>query len=303
MRTEIKWTIGAMVIAVSTLLMCSNSEVDSESTSAVEPINNYAVYAIPMPQNITLAGEKIPTSDPDVYERLDRELHVNTYWQSNTLLTFKLANEYFPIIEPILEKHGVPDDFKYLAVIESGLRNVVSPAGAAGFWQFMKATGKEFGLEINGEVDERYHLEKATEAACIYLISAKEKFGTWTLAAASYNMGMAGLDKQLNRQKANSYYDLLLNLETSRYVLRIIALKQIMENPKLYGFNFTDSDLYNLEKTKVLSVDSTVSNFADFAKLNHISYKTLKYHNPWLRQNYLKNVAHKTYEIRVPEKE
>ena len=301
MRTELKWGISVLAVAVSTLFMCSNSEVDLEKPSATEPINNYAVYAIAMPQNLTLAGEKLPTNDPDVYERLDRELHVNTYWQSNTLLTIKLANKYFAIIEPILKKNGVPDDFKYLAVIESGLRNVVSPAGAAGFWQFMKTTGKEYDLEITSEVDERYHLEKATEAACIYLLSAKEKFGSWTLAAASYNMGMAGLQKQLDRQKATNYYDLLLNLETSRYVLRIVALKEILENPIKYGFHFSEDDLYTLEKTKVLTVDSAIANLADFAKMNNMSYKTLKVHNPWLRQNYLKNTSKKTYKIKVTD--
>jgi len=301
MRTELKWGISVLAVAVSTLFMCSNSEVDLEKPSATEPINNYAVYAIAMPQNLTLAGEKLPTNDPDVYERLDRELHVNTYWQSNTLLTIKLANKYFAIIEPILKKNGVPDDFKYLAVIESGLRNVVSPAGAAGFWQFMKTTGKEYDLEITSEVDERYHLEKATEAACIYLLSAKEKFGSWTLAAASYNMGMAGLQKQLDRQKATNYYDLLLNLETSRYVLRIVALKEILENPIKYGFHFSAGDLYTLEKTKVLTVDTAIANLADFAKMNNMSYKTLKVHNPWLRQNYLKNTSKKTYKIKVTD--
>lgn len=301
MQTGYKWAISAIVVAVSGVLLIhsrTDKEEDTQYNSEIQ--NHYAVYAIPMPEQISFAGESVPLSDPDIYERIDRELHVNTYWQSNSLLTFKRANKYFPIIEPILAKNGVPDDFKYLAVIESGLRNVVSPAGAAGYWQFMKTSGKEFGLEINSEVDERYHLEKATEAACKYLLAAKEKFGTWTLAAASYNMGMGGLNKQLTRQKEDDYYDLLLNSETSRYVMRILALKEIMESPKEYGFNFREKDLYKLDSVKIVTVDTAILDFADFAQERNLSYKTLKYHNPWLRQSYLKNVSKKTYEIKLP---
>lgn len=301
MRTGYKWTISAIVIILSGVLFIhsrTDKEEDTQYNSEIQ--NHYAVYAIPMPEDINFAGEPVPLSDPDIFERIDRELHVNTYWQSNSLLIFKRANKEFPIIEPILKKNGVPDDFKYLAVIESGLQNVVSPAGAAGYWQFMKTSGKEFGLEINSEVDERYHLEKATEAACQYLLAAKEKFGTWTLAAASYNMGMGGLNKQLTRQKEDDYYDLLLNSETSRYVMRILALKEIMESPKEYGFNFRDKDLYHLDSVKIISIDTAVLDFADFAQERDMSYKTLKYHNPWLRQSYLKNVSKKTYEIKLP---
>ena len=301
MHAGYKWAVSAIVIAVSSVLLIhsrTDSEEDKQYNSELN--NHYAVYAIPMPENLTFAGEAVPISDPDIFERVDRELHVNTYWQSNSLLIFKRANKYFPIIEPILEKNGVPDDFKYLAVIESGLQNVVSPAGAAGYWQFMKTSGKEFGLEVDAEVDERYHLEKATEAACQYLLQAKERFGTWTLAAASYNMGMGGLNKQLTRQKEDDYYDLLLNSETSRYVMRMIALKQIMESPKEYGFNFREKDLYPLDSVKIITIDTAVLDFADFAQERNLSYKTLKYHNPWLRQSYLKNVSKKTYEIKLP---
>ncbi len=301
MQAGYKWAISAIAIAFSGVLLIhsrTDKEEDIQYNSEIQ--NHYAVYAIPMPDQINFAGESVPLSDPDIYERIDRELHVNTYWQSNSLLTFKRANKYFPIIEPILAENGVPDDFKYLAVIESGLRNVVSPAGAAGYWQFMKTSGKEFGLEINSEIDERYHLEKATEAACKYLLAAKEKFGTWTLAAASYNMGMGGLNKQLTRQKEDDYYDLLLNSETSRYVMRILALKEIMESPKEYGFNFREKDLYILDSVKVVTIDTAILDFADFAQARDLSYKTLKYHNPWLRQSYLKNVSKKTYEIKLP---
>jgi len=301
MQTGSKWAISAIVIVISgALLIHSRADKEEDIQYNSEIQNHYAVYAIPMPDGINFAGETVPLSDPDIFERIDRELHVNTYWQSNSLLIFKRANKEFPIIEPILKKNGVPDDFKYLAVIESGLQNVVSPAGAAGYWQFMKTSGKEFGLEINSEVDERYHLEKATEAACQYLLQAKAKFGTWTLAAASYNMGMGGLNKQLTRQKEDDYYDLLLNSETSRYVMRILALKEIMESPKEYGFNFREKDLYRLDSIQVITIDSAILDFADFAQERELSYKTLKYHNPWLRQSYLKNISQKTYEIKLP---
>lgn len=264
---------------------------------------SYGIYAIPIPENINFAGEKPNLTDPEVVERLDREMHVNTYWQSNSLLMFKRANRYFPIVEPILKEYGVPDDFKYLSLIESGFQNVVSPAGAVGFWQIMKGTGKDYGLEITAEVDERYHLQKATEAACKYLLEAKEKFGSWTLTAASYNMGMNGLSKQLDRQKATNYYDLLLNAETARYVFRILAVKAIMESPETYGFHFREKDLYQPIPVRAVEIDSAVAHFADFAAHFNISYKTLKYHNPWLRQNYLKNSAHKKYVILIPNHE
>ena len=301
MKTVYKVLVSLLVIGLSgALLIHSRADKEEDTQYNSEIQNHYAVYAIPMPEGISFANEPVPVEDPDIFERVDRELHVNTYWQSNSLLIFKRAHKYFPIIEPILTKNGIPDDFKYLAVIESGLQNVVSPAGAAGYWQFMKTSGQEFGLEINGEVDERYHLEKATEAACAYLNQAKEKFGTWTLAAASYNMGMGGLNKQLTRQKEDDYYDLLLNIETSRYVMRIIALKEIMEHPKKYGFNFREKDLYSLDSVKTVSIDTAVTDFATFAQERGLSYKTLKYHNPWLRQSYLKNDSKKTYEIKLP---
>src|SRR5690606_753739 len=201
-------------------------------------LNDYNVYALPLPEKMDFAGELVPLNNPDIRERMDRELMVNTYWQSNGLLLFTRANKYFPIIEPMLKKYGLPDDFKYLAVAESGLEYTSSPAGASGIWHFMKATGIEYGLEINDYVDERYNLEKATQVAAEYLIKSKERFGSWTMAAASYNAGVSGMNKQINRQKETSYYDLLLNNETSRYVFRILALKEIMTHPEQYGFNF-----------------------------------------------------------------
>lgn len=264
-------------------------------------INDYNVYALPIPDNLEFAGEKLPLQEPDIYERMDRELLVNTYWQSNGFLMFKRAQKYFPVIEPILKKHGVPDDFKYLALIESGLSNVVSPAGASGFWQIMKTTGREYGLEVNSNVDERYNLEMATEVACEYLKNSKEKLGSWTLAAAAYNAGMTGISRRLGEQEVGTYYDLLLGEETGRYLFRIVAVKEILSNPLHYGFNFRDKDLYSMVPTYKIEVDTAVTDFAKFAKDFGINYKILKLHNPWLREPHLNNKSRKQYFIEIPK--
>ncbi len=261
----------------------------------------YTIKALSIPENIDFAGESVPLTDPDIYERLDRELLVNTYWQSNALLLMKRANKYFPVIEPILKEEGVPDDFKYLAVIESGLTQAVSPANAVGFWQLLKGTGRDLGLEINSNVDERYHIEKATRAACQYLKESKEDFGSWTLAAAAYNAGRAGVSRQQERQKVTDYYDLLLGEETGRYMFRILALKEIMSNPYEYGFKFEESDLYKHIPTKKVKVDTVVNDFPDFASEFGITYKILKIHNPWLREAHLNNASGKAYYIDIPE--
>ena len=209
-------------------------------------------------------------------------------------------NKYFPIIEPILKKNGIPDDFKYLALIESGLMNVTSPAGARGFWQIMKGTAQENGLEVNSNVDERYNIEKATEVACKYLNKSYERFNSWTLAAAAYNGGNAGISRRLKSQRVANYYDLLLGEETSRYVFRIVAVKEIMSEPENYGFKYDNEDLYQLEKTKIVQVDTIINDIALFAQNLGTNYKELKIHNPWLRENILNNKSRKLYEIKVP---
>lgn len=261
---------------------------------------NYRIFSLNIPKNMNFASESVPIQNFDVREKLDRELLVNTYWQSQSILFQKRSKRWFSIIEPILTKHGVPEDFKYLAIIESGLTNVVSPAGATGFWQIMKPTGIEYGLEINNEVDERYHVEKSTHMACKYLLDAYNKFGNWTLAAASYNMGMHGISKQLKRQKVNSYYDLLLNNETGRYLYRILAVKEILSTPEKYGFQVREKDKYPAIETTKITIDSSITDFADYAYIYKISYKTLKIFNPWLRQSYLKNESGKSYQIEIP---
>lgn len=264
-------------------------------------LNDYNIYAIDMPENLNFAGEKVPVEINDIKERMDRELLVNTYWQSNGLLLIKRAHKYFPIIEPILKQYGIPNDFKYLAVIESGLTQAVSRANAVGFWQILKNTGRELGLEVNSNVDERYHIEKSTHAACKYLLKSKEKFGSWTLSAAAYNAGNTGIQNKLNKQNVNSYYDLLLGQETGRYVFRIIAIKQILKNPKAHGFNYKKRHLYTLSPTYNIPVDTVVTNFTNFANKYGITYKDLKLYNPWLRQNKLNNASRKNYLIKIPK--
>jgi hypothetical protein len=252
------------------------------------------------PTAIDFAGEKAPLQIADVRERLDRELLVNANLHSSTILIIKRANRAFPIIEPILKQYGVPDDFKYLAVIESALTNAVSPSGAKGVWQFMPDTAKEKGMEVNESVDERYHLQKATEAACKYLVAAKQKFGNWTLAAASYNGGMNGVNTKIVEQQVTDYYDLLLTDETSRYVFRILALKEIMKHPDLYGFEVDKNEMYDYIPTKTIEVDSSITDLAVFAKKQGINYKILKIHNPWLRDKKLSNPTKKKYLIEIP---
>lgn len=259
-------------------------------------------YTLVTPDSVGFAGEYTPLYAEDIWERYDKEIHKNVYWQSNTLFYFKRANKYFSIIEPILKKNNIPDDFKYLAIIESGLENVVSPAGASGFWQFMKGTAKDYGMEVNSEVDERYNLEKSTQAACEYLQKAYDKFGNWTMAAASYNVGMNGLSRRSKEQNSNNYYDLFLPTETSRYVFRLLAIKEIFENKSKYGFNLRERDLYKVIETKKINVSDKNIELSVFADSVGINYKILKQHNPWLRDKKLTNKSGKTYLFTIPEK-
>lgn len=261
----------------------------------------YRVYALKHPHTLNFAGEQTPLRYWYVKESFDRELLVNTYWQSQTLLFLKRAHKYFPIIEPILKSENMPEDIKYIALIESGLiPTAASPSGAKGMWQFLKKTGIEYGLEINDEVDERYHISKSTKAACRYLKEAYDQFGNWTLAAAAYNAGRSKIAKQLKKQQVTSYYDLLLNNETSRYVFRILAVKTILESPEKYGFIFSDDDLYDFPKTTKVKVTTPVNNWATWAKNHNTNYMLLKKLNSWLRKPYLTNKRKKEYEILIP---
>ncbi len=297
--------LGVVFIAGSLMFAVQSGTTIPEAVTNIEevsPENTYKVTSIEIPEDLNFAGEAVPMDDPEVMERVDREFLVNTYWQSNALLLMKRANKYFPIIEPILAKNGIPDDFKYLAVAESGLQNVVSPAGATGFWQIMRATGKEYGLEVNTNVDERYHIEKSTEVACRYLKKYKQKFGNWTLAAASYNAGAGAINKYLGVQKVNTYYNLLLGQETGRYVFRIMAIKEILSHPEKYGFEISEEDMYKAIPSFTVDIDVPVSNFADFASEYEINYKILKRHNPWLREPHLNNNSRKKYTLEIPKK-
>jgi len=295
------FTIGMISVIGFLVLAFTSQPIPEDSPDTSE--NDYNVYALEIPEFLDFSGEVIPVQIPDIRERMDRELLVNTYWQSNGLLLFKRSYRYFPVIEPILKSYGIPDDFKYLALIESGLQNVTSPAGAKGFWQIMKSTGKEYGLEINTNVDERYHLELSTHVACRYFLKAKEKFGNWTLTAAAYNAGIRGIINQLEKQNVSEYYDLLLGEETGRYVFRAVALKEIFAHPKKYGFNFTSNDLYSTIPTSKIKVDTAVTDFVQFAAKFGLNYKQLKIHNPWLREGFLNNKSRKLYTLDIPQKE
>ena len=301
MKTIQKIGLLLGIIAITVLSINAVQDPPTDENLKTKLINDYNIYALPIPEDIQFAGETVPLNNPDIKERFDRELLVNTYWQSNALLLFKRTHKYFPIIEPILKEEGIPDDFKYLAVIESGLTQAVSPARATGFWQILKVTGKEYGLEVNTNVDERYHIEKSTRVACKYLKNAKKRFGSWTAAAAAYNAGMAGMAKRFESQNVSSYYDLLLGQETGRYLFRILALKEILSHPKQYGFNFRDQDLYTYIPTYKVAVDTAVTDFVKFAEGYGINYKILKLHNPWLREPHLINKSRKQYYIDIPK--
>ncbi|MGG8495708.1 lytic transglycosylase domain-containing protein [Tenacibaculum sp. TC6] len=288
------------ITSIATLLVNTISKENEPEVKNVA--ESYEIKAVKLPDSMNLAGELVPLDRPDIRERMDRELLVNTYWQSNGLLLIKRAHKYFPVIEPLLAKYGLPDDFKYLSLAESGLMNVKSYAGAAGFWQFLKGTAREYGLEVNDNVDERYHLEKATRIAAEYLKKSKEKFGSWTLAAAAYNAGDGRISQRLNEQQVTNYFDLLLNEETSRYVFRILALKEIISNPTKYGFVFNQEDLYKPTKTYEVAIDTAITDIASFAKGFGVTYKDLKLENPWLRETNLNNKSRKLYFIKIPTK-
>ena len=256
--------------------------------------------AIKLPTYLSFAGEDVPLDNFDTRERLDRELLIASYQHSATIGEIKLAQRYFPVIEPILARMGVPDDFKYLAVAESSLRHASSPAGAKGIWQFMESAAKQYNLVINDEVDERYHIQKATEAACRYLIECRNDLGSWTLAAAAYNMGKVGVKNKLAEQKENNYYDMMLNAETDRYVFRILAEKSVIESPEKYGFYVFPEDYYPPFATRTISVDNEISSLADFAHQQGTTYRMLKVYNPWLRNTALHNRERHTYNIELP---
>jgi hypothetical protein len=300
-------TISLIIVAVltatylltSSSLFFSNDDGDKAYREAFS--RHYKIFSVEVPSQLDFAGEAVPVDQYTVRESLDRELLVNSYWHSNTILMVKRAYRWYPVIQPILKKNQVPEDFFFLCMIESGLEQVVSPAGAAGFWQFLKSTGTSYGLEVSAEVDERFNVEKSTEAACRYLKNAYAKYNSWTLAAASYNMGVDGLSAQLSQQKSSSYYDLQLNKETQRYVYRILAVKTIFYQPVRYGYYLRKKDLYPPIPVQTITTDTTIADLADFCVAHKVSYRVFKEMNPWLLKNTLTNSARKTYNISLPK--
>jgi membrane-bound lytic murein transglycosylase D len=299
-KTTVKTSLQISGIVVTSILIVLTIFSFRQNSIRTEPFSGDMHNSPYLPDNIDFCGESVPLQYFDVYESLERELIINMYFHSQTLLTLKKASRYFPTIEPILKKNNVPDDYKYLAIAESGFSFIVSPAGAAGFWQILEATGKEYGLEINDEVDERYHLEKATDAACSFLLDSYKVYNNWTMVAASYNAGRKGIERQVGRQGENNYYDLLLNEETARYVFRILALKIIFEHPENYGFDVPEADRYQPIPHNVVTISGSIEDMGNFAKTYQTNYKLLKFLNPWLRDTKLSNTSRKEYIINIP---
>lgn len=286
---------GSMIFTLS-----SNKPITDKEEKEMKQLPQ-VIRSVPIDDYVDLGGERVPIERPDVKERLDRELMVNSYWHSNTIQNIKLANRFFPVIEKILAEEGVPEDFKYLAVAESDLRLKTSYAGAKGYWQFMKASGKQYGLEINDEVDERYHIEKSTRAAAKYIKDLNKRFGSWTAAAAAYNTGPTRLKRYMREQGSENYFDLNLGDETSRYVFRVLAFKYILKDPERYGFFIKPEEKYQpLSNYAEVKVDKSVSSWADFAAKYGVSYRDLKIYNPWLIDTKL-TVINNTYFIKIPK--
>lgn len=286
------------------ILVACNAEkkIDQRIQKHETQLKN-TVFSLPkLPQSLVFAGEEVQLTDLDIRERLDREVLINAYMHSTTTQIFKRANRWFPVIEKILKEQGIPDDFKYLAVIESALVQAESPAGALGFWQFMPKTGKEFGLEITDNIDERLHVEKSTYAACQYLKNAKDTLKDWVSTCASYNRGIAGVKRDMQWQESDSYFDSYQNSETGRYVFRLLAFKLIFENAKAYGFDLENMEMYPPYKTKKIQLTETIPNLASWAKTNGTNFKIVKILNPWILGNKL-IVKSKSYTLLLPTNE
>ncbi len=292
-----------MLLSVGFIVTLLVSADDQRTVTSDNEEGVFAATSWALPDNVTFAGEAMPLQNFDTRESLDRELNATAYRHGSTLLTIKRAGRYFPEIEKILRENGIPDDFKYLACAESDLSNVISPSDATGFWQIMENTGKEYGMTINKEIDDRYSLEKSTQFACNYFKKAYERYGSWTMAAASYNNGLSGLDEQVDIQKETNYYNLLLNDETARYLFRIAALKLVMSEPSKYGFAITPEDIYSPVAYNEVKVDTSVTSFEQFARHFDTNYKMLKFFNPWLRKPFLTNNDGREYIIRVPARD
>ena len=311
MKKPLIWTIGIAIILIGaaaavTFSIAQSNDKRMETYTGTDSEYIYfdsidhETHDIDLPESMTFCGEEVPLHLFYVRERLERELLVNSYRHASTLLMLKRTSRWFPVMEPIMAQYGLPSDFKYLAMIESELTNAVSPSKAVGFWQFLEGTGKDYGLEINKQVDMRYNVEKETAAACRYLTDSYRKFDSWTLAAAAFNGGNGRITRTIDEQRVNSYYDMRLPEETQRYVFRILALKLITEDPERYGFQIGDSGWYQPFETRSVVVSESIPNLVDFAFENGTNYKMLKYFNPWLRSNSLTISAGNSYEIKIP---
>lgn len=304
MRTYHKLLASATLIFWSITASCTVPPAGQpqENTATATTALGFSCPAVP--ESIEFCGKKIDLTRFDRYERMDRELLAFTYMHSTSLQTIKKANRYFPVVEPILKEHGIPDDFKYLMVIESNCNPLArSHAGASGLWQFMQTTGREYGLEVNKNIDERYHVEKATVAACKYIKDAYRKYGDWVAVAASYNAGQARIASQQTKQQVDDTLDLYLVEETARYVYRIIAAKIMFQNPSAFGFRLKASELYTPVPYKEVTVTTGIANLADWAKGQGTTYALLKNLNPWLRDSFLQNTSGRTYVLRIPTQE
>ena len=303
MRFKISARFFQLISFIPVFMFSALTGCSGNSRQLPDSIGTNLFTPVELPKKLTFAGEKVPLEYFDVRENLDRELLSTVYFHSQTIRYIKNMPRYFSIIEPILNANGIPGDFKYLCVAESGFDvRAVSPAKAVGLWQLLEGTAKECGLEVNDEVDERYHIEKSTEVACGIFMSAYQKYGSWSLVAASYNGGRTAVDRQIANQKVKSYYDLLFGEETTRYVFRILALKMVMEDPEEYGFRIKKNQCYPIIETKTFEINGPVTDLADLAIEKGISYKTLKMFNPWLRETFLKNPTGKKYTLKIPEK-
>lgn len=303
MKKNIKYLLmgflGAGLSGIFLFAMVDKKQTDTAYHNLFS--RDYRIFTPQLPAKMDFAGEEVPVNLYYVREAFEREILVNTFYHSSTILMFKRANRWFPVIEPILKKNGIPDDFKFLALAESNFFNVASPSGAEGFWQFLKPTGIKYGLEITDEVDERYNVEKATEAACRYFQDAYTEYKSWTLVAAAFNRGPDGVSKAIEKQKTSNYYDLYFVDETSRYVFRILAMKQIYYHPVLYGFYLREKDFYPQIPAYTVSVDSAINDLPAFALKMNINYRVLREFNPWLRRYNLPDKLKKTYLISLPK--
>ncbi len=289
------------ILIILLFVFSSEKEKISDSNYKDAFRKNYKIFTPPIPVSVDFAGENAPLDIFYIREKLDEELMRNTYFHSSTIGLIKRTNRWFPLIEAILSENNIPDDFKYLSLVESGFENVVSPRGAKGFWQFMEKTAREYGLEVNDAIDERYNVEKSTKAACKYLLDSYEEFQSWTLVAAAYNAGKRRIKESMEKQKVNDYYGLYLNEETTKYIFRILAMKTIIESPTKYGFYLREADLYPPIPLKKIKVTKTIPDLYGFAYEHNINYRTLKMFNPWLRTDKLPDKSGRTYFIKIPK--